>query len=722
MSKASRESRKAEKRSRRQASASPNAVPRTGGSGGWPWAGLLVAAGLLVFGNSWSGPFIYDDAVTVVRNPSIRELWPLSGVLHGLVNTPTAGRPLVGLSFALNYAAGGLNVAGYHAINIALHVIAATLLFGIVRRTLAGERLRARFGAVSGGVAAACALIWMVHPLQTEVVNYLTQRTESMMGLFFFLTLYAAIRAGEAGAAGIWTGLSIAACAAGMASKETMAVAPLAVVLYDWCYRTDSFASRVRTRWPLYAGLAATWVLLGALMWSGPRSGSAGFSVAVSPVTYAMNQCLMIAHYLRLVVWPHPLLVDYGPPLSLSAWQVGPQAALIAVLGAATLTALWLRPAAGYPAAWFFLVLAPTSSLLPIATEVGAERRMYLPLAGLLVLMVTLGYLALQRVTAREEGREAIGRRHLRVGPALVAGIAMALGGVSALRNLEYRDPVVLWRSVLEYRVFPRAQNNLATELSKQHRYAESIAYYRQALQAQPESVEIRYNLAHDLELSGRMAEAIAEYREFLRRRPDPIVHNLLGRLLADTGTDGRSRGRVSRSPAAGSGVCRCVRKPRQRLSGRRAISGRRRPVRVAVEASPGRCQGAQRPRAGAGLAGEAGSGDRPPSAGGGTRAGLRRSPFQSRRRADCRWAARRRAAAVSGSRAPEPVDEPGGGGRAARPVRGCRRWGFERAGGRCDGTAPPASAIDVDLQADAELQISERAGRSPVDSECGAA
>jgi tetratricopeptide (TPR) repeat protein len=220
----------------------------------------------------------------------------------------------------------------------------------------------------------------------------------------------------------------------------------------------------------------------------------------------------------------------------LSAWQVGPQAALIALLGAATLAALWLRPAAGYPAAWFFLVLAPTSSLLPIATEVGAERRMYLPLAGLLVLMVTLGYLWLQRVAARDEGGHAVRRRHLRVGPALVAGVAMALGFASALRNLEYRDPVVLWQSVLEYRAFPRAQNNLGTELSKQHRYAESIPLYRQALQAQPESDEIRYNLAQSLEHAGRCAEAIAEYREFLRRRPDPIVHNLLGRLLSEQG------------------------------------------------------------------------------------------------------------------------------------------------------------------------------------------
>ena len=112
----------------------------------------------------------------------------------------------------------------------------------------------------------------MAHPLLSETVEYVTQRTESMMGLFFLLTLYAAIRAGRAPRPIRWQIVSIASCALGMATKESMVVAPLAVLLYDRVFEfTSSATPFAGARW-FYAGLAATWVELGVLMWRWPRS------------------------------------------------------------------------------------------------------------------------------------------------------------------------------------------------------------------------------------------------------------------------------------------------------------------------------------------------------------------------------------------------------------------------------------------------------------------
>ena len=143
-------------------------------------------------------------------------------------DTPVAGRPLVNLTFAINYAAGGLDPRGYRLTNLAIHLLAALTLFGLVRRTLRLPSLAPRFGEQATNLAWVAALIWMLHPLQTETIDYVTQRTESMMGLFYLLTLYCSVRALE-GRPGRWHVAAIVACAAGMACKESMVTAPVMV-------------------------------------------------------------------------------------------------------------------------------------------------------------------------------------------------------------------------------------------------------------------------------------------------------------------------------------------------------------------------------------------------------------------------------------------------------------------------------------------------------------
>ena len=349
---------------------------------------------------------IRRSAVGRRKNPQIRQLFA-SSVLFPERELPVAGRPLVNVSFAINYALGRLDVRGYHVWNIATHLLCALLLFGIVRRTLELPAVRPRLGRWSADLAFAVALIWVVHPLNTEAVNYLTQRTESMMGLFYFLTLYASIRARMSAHASRWAVTSVVSCAAGMACKESMATAPLMIVLYDRVFLFDSLRQGLRERWRLYAGLAMTWLVLAALMLSGPRVHSAGFSSPIRPWTYLLNQAVMIVHYLRLAIWPRALVLNYGAPSPLTLHDVAPYAVLVVALFLVTVAALALRPKAGVSGAWFFVTLAPASSIVPIATEVGAERRMYLPLAGLIALAVVGCATAWTRIERRCGGRPA---------------------------------------------------------------------------------------------------------------------------------------------------------------------------------------------------------------------------------------------------------------------------------------------------------------------------
>ena len=221
-----------------------------------------------------------------------------------------------------------------------------------------------------------------------------------------------------------------------MACKETMVVAPVVVLLYDRTFTFGSFREALRGRGWYYAALCATWLVLVALLWSSPRGDSAGFAGAsVSPWTYLLNQSEMIVRYLRLAFWPRGLVLDYGEPLHVTFADVAPYAIAVAALLAATIIALVRNPPLGFLGAWFFLTLAPTSSILPISTEVGAERRMYLPLMAIVAAVVVdrRGF-----VGARVHGSRPA---HPRTGaPANLAfavlAVLLSLGTVQ--RNREY--------------------------------------------------------------------------------------------------------------------------------------------------------------------------------------------------------------------------------------------------------------------------------------------
>ena len=227
---------------------------------------LIVVAACAVYANSLSNPFVLDDEGTIVQNAEIRQLGDLGRVLLPGPNSATAGRPLVSLSFALNFAIGGLDPAGYHAVNLILHVLCALLIFGLVRRTLDGPPWSARLQAGALPVAAVSALVWVVHPLTSEVIDYVTQRTEALAALWILATVYAARRWHDAPASR-WDMAAMAYAMLGALSKETAVVTPVLVVLYDRAFlfgswraawreraRCTSASSRPGSCWPPFSG------------------------------------------------------------------------------------------------------------------------------------------------------------------------------------------------------------------------------------------------------------------------------------------------------------------------------------------------------------------------------------------------------------------------------------------------------------------------------------
>ncbi|MEW6751416.1 MAG: tetratricopeptide repeat protein [Candidatus Latescibacterota bacterium] len=487
----------------------------------------LVAAGLLAYANARGIPFLYDDLGAIVQNPDIRRLWPPSWALpSAAAHAPVNSRPVVGFTLALNYALGGLDPDGYRLANLGIHVLCALLLQGVVRRTLQSRRVAPLLAPHAEALALATALLWLLHPLNTQVVDYTIQRSESLMALFFLGSLYAVIRRLESGRRA-WAVAAMGAAALGMASKETMAVAPPLILLYDRTFHAGSLAVAWRQHRRLYLGLAATYLLLAALMAGRPHGRTIGFATEVGAGRYAANQAVVVLDYLVKAFWPHPLVIDYGYPASLSAARVLPAALVLATLLGLGLWAVLRHPPAGFPAAWCFAILAPTSSFIPIVNEVGAERRMYLPLAGLLALAV-VGLYLLTRRSGWPRGLAVAG---------LVA-VSIALGALTVARNAQHRQPVELWRTAVSARPHnPRGHTYLGMALKERGRTQEAVAHYRTALQLDPAYPEAHANLGILLAVAGRVSQAIAHFRQALAGYPEHAeMHNNLGSALLASG------------------------------------------------------------------------------------------------------------------------------------------------------------------------------------------
>ena len=506
-----------------------NAKPLSGrpAAGGWQWpvilaGGLIVLAGLAAYGNSFGGAFIYDDRVSIVENSTIRHCWPIWKAFAPSPTSLLGGRPVLHCTLAVNYALGGLSPWGYHLVNLTIHLLAGLLLFGIVRRTLLRPALASRFGSSSVPLALAVALCWVVHPLQTEAVTYVSQRCESLMGLFYLLTLYCFIRGIESQQQKLWLGLAVVACLFGMASKEVMVTAPVLIFLYDRTFVAGSFqrAWQARGRW--YGGLASSWLLLAGCL-VGLEHRSAGYGLGVSGWRYALTECRVVVQYVQLAIWPHPLVFDYGAEeiIIRQVTEAVPYAIILLGLGVGVALALKHSPALGFAGAWLLVTLAPSSSVVPVVGSPMAEHRMYLALAAVIALVVAVGYLWL-------------GRRCL---PVFIA-LSLGYGALTWQRNQAYRTGEAIWSDTVSKRPNnARAQNCLGLVWAEHGRRVEAVARFREAIRLDSNYADAHNNLGSALEKNAQRAEAIEQFREALRLNPHfALAHNNLGNALAGQG------------------------------------------------------------------------------------------------------------------------------------------------------------------------------------------
>ena len=558
--------------------------------------GVLTLAGVAwwEYGRILHAPFICDDFVTLDLNPSMLRLWPVFSIsgertpLNPSPETPVAARPLVNLSFAVNYHLGGKDPAGYRLVNIGIHLLAALVLWALVRRTLLLEYFAARFHRVAGVLGFASALVWAVHPLNTESIAYTTQRTESLMGLFYLATLYACLRYWTATrplARASWLVLATLACLAGALSKEMMASAPAVALAYERTFLAGNFRRALRQSWPLYLGLALGWLPFLVINFNGPLTPAAGFHLGLPAYVWWFTQAKVLLLYLKLAFWPWPLVLHYEIPYIETVAAAWPWLLPVGLMGIATAVLFWRRSSAGFVALSVVAVLSPTL-VVPCVGEIVAERRMYVALAALAPLVIVGTYEILQRTARRAtapRASDSVAQWPFAIWIVGVTAVAVAFTLVSVRRLAAYKDALTLLEDtvanqpddfsiLINYGVeltragrpeealkpfghalwlmteSPLRNYKLNLETRRLHGYIglayeqmnrprEAMEQYKQAIQAWPENAAARYNLARLLNEFGLLEAAMDQYKEAVRIKPTfAQAHCNLGALLAGAG------------------------------------------------------------------------------------------------------------------------------------------------------------------------------------------
>ncbi|MFN9368557.1 MAG: hypothetical protein ACK6CT_07285, partial [Planctomycetia bacterium] len=486
-----------------------------GVTGRWPrlLGGLVVAA--VAVAAHWPavhGEFLFDDVGEIADNPAIRTLWPPHVPMFSGGRLPH--RPLPYYSFALNHAVHGTSPTGYHLVNLAIHLGNGWLVWAICRRLLAGGPEQTAAGAdrgLSRGelVAWAAAAIWLVHPLGTAAVDYVYQRMELLGASAILAAVWCLLTARLSCLPQRWLVASVAAVAAGMLCKETVVAAPAVLFLVDWLGGAEppwrpwaAAGATLRRRPPFHAATVATLLVAGAVVWLQRER----FSELVQPVLpwweYAREQPLVVLEYLRLAAWPAGLCLDrYRLPVT-DGRAVAAAWILLGAALAGAVACLARRPRVTLVVLGFLVLLAPTSSLIPV-NDLQVDHRMYLPLA----VLVTAGVAAVARV---------LPPLPFAVGAAVVA---VVLAVATHARAAVFASRLAMWHDVVaKAPANPRGRAILAAELLQRGDATAALAEVDASLEIEPGSARPHLLRAKILFALDRHEEALAAAREAVRQ------------------------------------------------------------------------------------------------------------------------------------------------------------------------------------------------------------
>ncbi len=532
----------------------------------WVHIFLIILLGIIVYSNTIYVPFIFDDIVNIVEKREIKDssiyLAPLKG--EGFGKARGIQRRYAGsLTFALNYELHGLDVAGYHILNLLVHIVNAILVYSLVVLTFSTPLLRqAGSGELrrSKLIAFFAALFFISHPLQTQAVTYIVQRFTSLAAMFYLFSLVMYVKARLALIEGDKTlyprvrrillyGLSLLFAVFAMMTKEIAFTLPLIVCLYEFMFFRGNIGKRI-----LYLSLVALTILIVPISILGVDKPFEDLAVILSEETivesnlsrldYMFTQFRVIVTYIRLVFLPVNQNLDYDYPLYHSFFDIGVFSSFLLLMSIFGLAMYFFyRCRNSVPQArlitfgvlWFFITLSVESSFIPIIDVIN-EHRMYLPSIGIFIVLVTGFFLFAEKARERWRNMET-------VIISCAAIIVLTLSAAAYARNGVWQSGIVLWEDVVSKSPGKhRAHYNLAFEYEASGLIDKAINHYQSAVRIKPAYFQAHENLSHAYAGKG-MASKAAEHLQIASK-----IRSSFSEDFNNTGKLYFSKGRIDKA------------------------------------------------------------------------------------------------------------------------------------------------------------------------------
>jgi hypothetical protein len=490
---------------------------------------LLAIVVILIYADTLTTPFILDDIHNIRDNSHIRMTsLSLNNLLRAAFQSPAASRPIANISFALNYYFSGLNLVGFHLINILIHIFAGIFLYFFVKATLKTPVLRAQFEKC-GWVPFFTAFIWLVHPLQTQSVAYLVQRMNSLAAMFFILSMLFFVKfrlaSGTRSKRSLLAGCILAGLLA-LCTKPIAATLPVFIILYDWYFFQDLSFKWGKKHFLVLGGILLLFISV-SLIYLGDdpivRILSDYRHRDFTLFQRVLTQFRVVIFYIGLLLWPQPSRLNLDHDFALSHSLTDPVTTLISMVTIIALIVLAIltakrEPILSYAILWYFGNLVIESSV--IGLELVFEHRNYLPSMFVILAMVTLVF------------------RYVKpIWPGVI--FLCVVGTLFALwtfeRNKIWADELLLYQDCAEKSpAKARPHNNLGAILLRRGRLQEAVDEFQTALSLKPDYADAHYNLGIAMAKQGNLTDGISHFSETLRLQPRNVkaLNNMAATLV----------------------------------------------------------------------------------------------------------------------------------------------------------------------------------------------
>ena len=509
----------------------------------WPFVlavAFIAIAVSIAYSNILNAPFVFDDYHNIRQNSNIKiDNISLRSLYEASTNNPTP-RPVAYISFAINYYFGGDNVRGYHLVNLFIHAFNGVLVFLLGQMVLAkvvgnGDALNDQNSKMCYWMAVSAALVFVLHPVQTQSVTYVVQRMTSLCSLFYLSSIFVFFCGRKTSSTRnrivLWI-LAFVFWLLAIGTKQIAVTLPLAILLLDWVFFQDGkhdFRNSVRRYGGFVLATLAVMCIV-AFVFKGvelPKLFTRGYARREFSLTERLlTEGRVMIHYLSLMCWPAPsrLTLVYDFPTSKSFFDpILTSVSWVLILTSLVLSIVFVDKCKmlSFAVLWFFLHLAVESTVIPL--ELVYEHRLYLPMFGVCLAVVFYCNCWIKHASFRF---------------ALLAILVFLLGAGTYIRNQAWHSEISIWSdNISKQPTASRGFHNLAIANARHGEFAKALTRFDEAIAIEPNLQAAHVRRGQILELRGDFRGAVESYSKAIEI-PAQLVRGtyVIGDALASRG------------------------------------------------------------------------------------------------------------------------------------------------------------------------------------------